>query len=332
MANGRSTFHSPVSLSEEQMQARVVWQYFMEGRTQGEIAEALSTNRLRVNKIIAEARRSGLVTITLNSRLASCVELEQQLVSDFSLSHVSIVPTPEDPELIPVLLGQATADYLVHQLSTTKISGVGVGWGATLREMVRHMPVLKRPDLCVNSVLGGLTHGIEINTFDIAGDLARQLNAQCAYLAAPIYAGSPQSREAIVSQDVFESAFCRIKANDIIILSIGDLTERSLLVRYGLPQDVNLEDLKEAGACGDVVAQFMDSHGLPINHPINQRAIAPSFEVLKKVPCVVFASGGLNKVNAIAAALLSGVGNVLICDEETARLAREVALTNKKKT
>lgn len=329
MISDRHGFHYSTPLSEEQMQVRVVWHYFMEGKTQGEIADLLSTNRLRVNKIIAESRRSGLVTITLNSRLTSCVELEQQMMAEFSLNHVTIVPTPEDQDLIPGLVGQATADYLFQQLSTTKITGLGVGWGATLREMVRHIPSLKRPEICVNSVLGGLTHGVEINTFNIASDLARQLNAQCAYLAAPIYAGSPQSRDAIISQDVFESAFRRIEANDIIVLSVGDLTERSLLMRYGLPNDVHLEELLALGACGDIVAQFVDNRGVPIDHPINRRAIAPSFEILKKVPCVIFASGGLYKVSAIAAALLSGIGNVLICDEETARRARDTALKSK---
>ncbi|NKW81639.1 sugar-binding transcriptional regulator [Ochrobactrum pecoris] len=328
--NGKPTQNSSVVHADERMQMRVVWQYFMEGRTQGEIAQALSTNRLRINKIIAEARRSGLVTITLNSRLASCVELEQQLVADFSLHHASIVPTPDNADLVPVLVGQATADYLVTQLNTTEISGIGVGWGATLREMVRHIPMMKRPDISVNSVLGGLTHGIEINTFDIASDLARQLNAQCAYLAAPIYAGSPQSRDAIVSQDVFENAFEQIRKNDIIIVSIGDMTPRSLLVRYGLPSDVKLEELIAAGACGDIMAQFIDKNGSPINHPINQRAIAPSFDTLKNVPTVVFASGGLNKAEALAAALLSGTGNVLISDEETARLASQIALERKR--
>lgn len=313
------------ALPEEQMQVRVVWLYFMEGRTQAEIAEALSTNRLRVNKIIAEARRSGLVTITLNSRLTSCVELEQQLMSEFSLKRAIIVPTPQEPGLIPVLLGQATADYIAQLLNNTKLSGIGVGWGATLREMVRHMPSMRRPDICVNSVMGGLTHGIEINTFDIASDLARQLNGECAYLAAPIYAGSPESRTAIVELDVFEAAFRQIAANDLIVLSIGDMTERSLLMRYGLPHDVSIDELLAAGACGDVLGQFIDKHGKPIDHPINRRAIAPSLESLRKVPNVIFASGGLNKTQAIAAVLLSGLGNVLICDENTARAALGLA-------
>lgn len=87
-----------------------------------------------------------------------------------------------------------------------------------------------------------------------------------------------------------------------------------------------MDELIAAGACGDVVAQFIDRNGKPIDDPINRRAIAPSFETLKSVPTVVFASGGLNKAEALAAALLSGTGNVLICDEETARRVRQIAL------
>jgi DNA-binding transcriptional regulator LsrR (DeoR family) len=41
-----------------------------------------------------------------------------------------------------------------------------------------------------------------------------------------------------------------------------------------------------------MMAQFVDAAGQPIDHPINGRAIAPPLEALRKVPNVVFASGG----------------------------------------
>lgn len=315
--------------SEEQLNVRVVWLYFMEGRTQAEIADTLSTNRLRINRIINEARRSGLVSITLNSRLKSCVELEQELASHFGLKRAIIIPTPDDEEQIPVLLGQATADYITQLLNADRMKGIGVGWGATLRETVRHMPAMRRPELCVNSVMGGLTRGIEINTFDIASDLARQLSAECAYLAAPIYSGSPDSRDAIIHQDVFQEAFERIASNDLILLSVGDLTDHSLLMRYGLPKDVSIEEIAAAGACGDILGQFIDRTGQAVDHAINRRAIALPLEALRKIPNVLFASGGMHKAEAIAAVLASGLGSALICDEDTARRAMGMALQQK---
>ncbi|KKB85823.1 DeoR faimly transcriptional regulator [Devosia limi DSM 17137] len=320
------TSDNAATTPDEQMQVRVAWLYFMEGRTQGEIADLLSTNRLRINRIINEARRSGLVSITINSRLSSCVELERALSDRFDLSRAIIVPTPVDPALVPVLLGQATADYVSQALTSSDIRGIGMGWGATMREMVRHMPALRRPELSVNSVMGGLTRGIEINTFDIASDLARLLSAECAYLAAPIYAGSPESRDAIMNQDVFRESFERIAVNDMIVLSVGDLTDRSLLVRYGLPREVTMEMLAAAGAKGDLLGQFIDADGKPIDHQINHRAIALPIEALRKVPNVILSSGGAHKVESIAAVLRSGLIDVLVCDETTARAAMALAV------
>lgn len=94
--------------------------------------------------------------------------------------------------------------------------------------MTRHMPPNRNPDVCVNSMMGGLTRGLEISTFDIVSDLARRLNSQCQYLAAPIYAGSPQSRDAIIVQELFRDKFRRIRTSVPAVLNTGNVTRRSM--------------------------------------------------------------------------------------------------------
>jgi lsr operon transcriptional repressor len=250
-------------------------------------AASLKTSGFR--PVLVEARVSGLVSVTINSRFASCIELEQSLVREFALKGAVIVPTPDKPDLIPVLLGQATAEYLSSLLETSKVSGLGVGWGATLRETIRNMRSGRYPDLCVNSMMGGLTHGLELNTFETASSLANLLNAECQYPAAPIYAGSPNSRDIILAQDVFRETFERIATNDIAVLSIGDLTARSLLIRYGLPRDVTTYELTSRGAVGDIMGQFYDQDGQVIDHPLNRRAIALPLHDLSHTdrhPCI----------------------------------------------
>ncbi len=312
-------------IEEKQLEVRAAWLYFMEGLTQAEIARRLGTTRLRINRILVDARRNGLVSITLNSALASCIELEQALIRDFKLKAAVIVPTPEDEELIPSVLGRAAAGYVSHFLEHNRIRGFGIGWGSTLREMIRHIRAGRYPELCVNSMMGGLTHGLEINTFDVVSELARRLNSQCQYLAAPIYAGSPQSRDTIMAQDVFRDAFRRIETNELAVLSIGDVTRRSMLVRFGLPEDVGIRELRAAGAVCDIIGQFIDAQGKPVDHPLNRRAIALPLHDLLHVPNVVFAAGGRHKVHALAAVLRAGFGSVLVCDEATARAAASLA-------
>jgi DNA-binding transcriptional regulator LsrR (DeoR family) len=312
-------------IAEEQLEVRAAWLYYMEGLTQADIARRLGTTRLRINRILVEARHNGLVGITLNSELASCVALEQQMIRDFKLKDAVVVPTPDDQEQIPGILGRATANFVSHYLETHRIRGFGIGWGRTLREMNRHVRAGRYPDLCVNSMMGGLTRGLEINTFDIVSELARQLNSQCQYLAAPIYAGSPESRDTIIAQDIFRDAFRRIETDELAVLSVGDVTRRSMLVRYGLPEDVGVKALRAAGAVCDIIGQFIDADGKPIDHPLNRRAIALPLTELTRVPIVVFAAGGRHKIHAIAAVLRGGYGSVFVSDEATARAAVSLA-------
>src|SRR5438552_4018052 len=312
-------------IDEKQTEVRAAWLYFMEGLTQAEIARRLGTTRLRMNRIPVAARRNGLVGITLNSELASCVALEQEFIRDFRLKAAVIVPTPADEEQVPMILGRATANFVSRYLENNRIRGFGIGWGRTLREMTRHIRAGRYPDLCVNSMMGGLTRGLEINTFDIVSELARRLNSQCQYLAAPIYASSPESRDTIMAQDIFRDAFRRIEKNELAVLSIGDLTKRSMLVRYGLPEDVGIKELKAAGAVCDIIGQFIDERGHPIDHALNRRALALPLNDLSDATTVVFAAGGAHKVRAIAAVLRGGLGSVFVCDETTARAAAALA-------
>src|SRR5436309_15251831 len=60
---------------DEQLRVRVAWLYFMEGLTQADIAAKLGITRLRANRLLGEARESGLVKIQVNARLSGCVAL-----------------------------------------------------------------------------------------------------------------------------------------------------------------------------------------------------------------------------------------------------------------
>ena len=310
-----------MSEEDEQLRVRVAWLYFMEGLTQADIAAKLGITRLRANRLLGEARESGLVNIQVNARLASCVALERQLVQETGLKDAVVVPTPADPDQIPAVLGRATAEYLARHLGENRVRGLGIGWGTTLRETIRHLRSANLTDLSINSMMGGLTYGLELNTFEIASEFARRVNGQCNYLAAPIYAGSPRSRDTILAQDVFRETFQRLATNDVALLSAGDLSRRSLLIRYGLPRDVTVDSLRAAGAVGDIMGTFLDARGQPVRHAVNKRVIAAPIEMLREIATVIVASGGLNKTAILAAVLRARLCSVLVIDELTARAA-----------
>src|SRR5947208_370522 len=201
----------------------------MDNLTQAEIGERLGLTRARVNRMLSEARHSGIVSIRLNSAFAGCTELEHQLRQQCGLDDAVVIPSPENPELVASLIGMAAGAYLSKFLAEKHPRTIGIGWGATLRETIRYVTLAEYPDLWVVSMMGGLSRGLELNTFEIAGELARRLHAQCSYLAAPIYASSRRSRDTFLAQEVYAQVLDRIDRIDLALLSLGDLSPRSLL-------------------------------------------------------------------------------------------------------
>jgi predicted DNA-binding protein (UPF0251 family) len=64
---------------DEQQATRAAWLYFVGGLTQVQIAKRLGVNRVRVNRLLAQARDQGLVQIRVTGRLADCIGLEEKL-------------------------------------------------------------------------------------------------------------------------------------------------------------------------------------------------------------------------------------------------------------
>src|SRR5260370_12161155 len=58
---------------DEQLLVRAAWLSYVGGMTQAQIAKRLGLNRIRVNRMLAQARDQGVVQIRINSRITNCV-------------------------------------------------------------------------------------------------------------------------------------------------------------------------------------------------------------------------------------------------------------------
>jgi DNA-binding transcriptional regulator LsrR (DeoR family) len=309
--------------TEERFMARVAWAYYVEGLTQEGVADKLGTTRLRVNKSLSEARRSGLVRITFNTAFAACAELEVALCERFGLDQAYVAPAPSDPKDVQMIVGAALGHVLSEVLADPAVKLFGMSWGNTLNLATRFVAALERPDLEVISVMGGLTRGSDLNSFEITTRLADLLGAQHSYFTAPLYAGSAASRDTIMQLDVFREVLEKLRAVDAMAMAAGDLSRRSLLMRDGLPSDTSMEELLELGGVGDVLGTVIDAEGRPLAHPINERVIGIGLPDLERIPNVILAAGGTYKVPVIRGLLRLGHVNTLVTDETTARALLE---------
>lgn len=305
-----------VLAADEQRRTRIAWLYYVEGLTQAEIAEHLAISRVKVVRDLQVCRQTGLVQIRINGRLASCVALERELEKRFGLRQAVVVPTPLDPAHLPATLGIAVGGWLSDRIEAGQT--IGVGWGRTLHWSVRALRRRELPDLTVVSLLGGIGRGSEINMYETASRIAEALGAQCYYLAAPTFAGSEALRDMLLAQDALKEVLDRGRRADLALMSVGSLGPEATNRQLGLFDAAEAELLASLGAVGDLLGTFLDAAGRPVDHPLNRRAVGLPVEDLARIGTTVLASGGIEKVACICAALRGGYADTLITDEATA--------------
>jgi lsr operon transcriptional repressor len=305
--------------AEQRFLAQVAWAYYVEGLTQEKVAEKLGATRLRVNKALSEAHRVGLIRITFNTAYTACFDLEQALCDRFGLKQAYVAPAPAQESDVQTIVGAALGNVLSEVLADPAVTRFGMSWGGTLNIATRFVAALERPDLEVISVMGGLTRGSDLNSFEITTRLADLMGAQHSYFTAPLYAGSAESRDTIMKLDVFREVLEKIRAVDAMAMAAGDLSKRSLLMRDALPNGTTIEELQALGGVGDILGTVIDANGNPIDHPINEKVIGIGIPDLARIPNVILAAGGAHKITVCRAILGLGLINTFVTDEATAR-------------
>ena len=227
-----------------------------------------------------------------------------------------MVPTPDRAEHVRDAIGVGAGAYLSKTISDG--STIGIGWGRTLRAVLRAIQGRNYEALSIVALLGGLSHVSGINTFEIVSDLAGLFNADQHFFAAPIYASSEKARDIILQQDAIRETYEKARKADLAIITVGDMVE-SLVVTYGLGGADQVKTLMAAGAVGDVIGHFIDANGDIVDHPLNRRTIAISLEDLRGIRKVVLVAGGRKKIDIMRAALRGRYVTVLVTDEHSAK-------------
>lgn len=307
--------------NDDALMARICWHYFKEGQTQETIARYLQITRKRVNQILGVARTSGFVQIHLPQDFAVRTDLERQIQEIHGLQRVIVVPTPLAGGDVRSLVGAAAGQYVSENLPSPGM--LGISWGGTIHAAAQNFGRRVGHGDRVVLLCGGLAESTMINPYDNAATAARALNARCSYVTAPMFAPTPELRDALVNNEPVKSILGMTGKLDIILLSAIDLSEHSKALEYGVIDDASRLSLLAAGAVGDICGHYLTVQGQPVNHPLARRVINPPLDQLRQVPRRVLAAGSLHKKDIILAALRAGLCNVLICDESVGQALAE---------
>jgi DNA-binding transcriptional regulator LsrR (DeoR family) len=110
------------------------------------------------------------------------------------------------------------------------------------------------------------------------------------------------------------------RRSDIALTGIGVAApDLAGMYRAGYIDEATLDEIRAAGAVGDILVGFFDQAGRRLDLPVTRRVIGLSLDDLVSIPMTIAVAGGTRKAAAILGALRAELLHVLVTDEATAR-------------
>lgn len=303
------------------LRLRAAWMYYVEGMTQSAIADALDIGRVTVVRLLADARQLNEVKISLSREIAELPRLEMGLQKAFGLREAVVAPLSDPAADATSAIGAATGQFISDIIRPDM--KIGFGWGRTLMRALGFIDEKQVANLSVISLLGGITKAKQYNPSEFAWQLSRVFQADCHLIAAPAIVDSVETKRALIERCGLGTVYNLAREMDAVVLSVGAMNEDSTSLRFGFFSEEDWASLEAAGAVGDVVYNFIDIEGRPVDHPINKRIMSIPIETLQATPERILTSGGPGKTDAILGALRMLRPTVFITDEITAAAVLE---------
>ena len=290
--------------------------YHEKGVRQPEIASLLNISQARVSRLLKEAAERGIIRTVVVSPPGVHADIEERLADRFALRDVVVVDAEGSGADVTGALGSGAAAYLDSTLIGGDVIGVS-SWSSTLLAAVEVMRP-KRTQVVdkVVQIMGGVgSPEVQMQATRLTGRLAEITGAAPIFVPSPGLVGSTALREALMADPGVQAVQREWSQLTMSLVGIGTLEPSPLLRRSGNSLAASeQEELRQAGAVGDVCLRYFDSQGLPVHSSFDQRVIGIGLDDIMRVPRRIGVAGGTDKADAIRAAVLGGWVNILITD------------------
>jgi DNA-binding transcriptional regulator LsrR (DeoR family) len=316
----------PEDLSPEDFErlSRIAHRYYVDGRTQAEIAGEFGLSRPKVQRLLDRARWAGVVDIRIATPPWLNLELETQLHDEFRLAEAIVAPRRDDPQSQREAVARAAAQFLERRLHDGAV--IAVGHGRDTGEVPRFFRPRRRLDCEFISAMGGSPKvDTPTNPNEICQALAAGSGGRSRSLYAPAYVERAADRARFLQQEAIAQTLAAAGRADVALVGIGSVDDGCTMVRSGCLSLAEIARLRHEGAVGDILGNYVDLEGRLIASPHSDRLIALSIDQLRSVPTVVAVASEAEKNLSILGVLRAGVVDVLVVDDGNAHAVLELA-------
>lgn len=292
--------------------------YYLENRSQAEIAKELETSRSNVSRMLTEAQRQGIVEIRIVDPSGRVPELERELQTMFGLADVRVALRARGSAEAQV--GAQAAQLLLDRVKDSMT--VALSWGHALQSMVYAATADRDYDVTLVQLVGGLSSVTnEISGAELVRELAVRLGASYRLLHAPAALGSSVAVEALMVETSISQALEEARNADMAFVGIGTPSQGSsaaVVASLGLSAEEE-KSFWAAEPAGDIAARYFTAAGSPLHGAVEDRIVAVTLADLSRIPNVVGVAYGRAKTVGVLGALRGHLIDSLICDETLAR-------------
>ena len=297
---------------------RAAWLHYGAGLTQAEVAKRLGVPSLKAHRLIAKANREGLVRISIEGDIIECVRLEDKMRARFGLQFCEVCPDLDDEPLPLQTLSIAGGRFLRLAFESGEDKVIGFGHGRTLAACVNMLPKMSVGGVKLVSLLGGLTRRYSATPFDVIHRLAERTGAEAYVLPLPFYANTVEDRAIFLEQRGVADIMNLGVAATLRVVGIGTMEADASILSTGMIEREEFDAALKAGGMGEILGHIFSLGGKLIENDISARTLSMAAADIARQRTVAVA-GGRTKINAIRAALASGLLHGVIVDERTAK-------------
>ncbi len=295
--------------------------YYLEGKSQAEIAVSLETSRSNVSRMLTEAQRQGIVEIKIHDPSGRVRELELALRKKFGLKDVLVAASRGgSANRLAAQVGVLGAQLLTELLP--QADTIAMSWGHSLQHVVYGIETIDTTNTEVVQLVGGMAAiSNEISGHELVRELASRVGAAYRFMHAPATFSSKQARDTMAGEPSVVESLAAARAADLAFVGIGSPAHGSSAALLA-SMDLSPEEEKEFWAAvptGDVAARYFNSSGQAIHGAVEDHVLAISLADLIAIPNVVGVATGRAKANALLGAMRGQIIDSLVCDESLAR-------------
>ncbi len=290
--------------------------YYLEGKTQSQIAKELFLSRPKVSRLLKKARELQIVDISINYQNEDIERLQGEVRRKFNVPNVIVAKTLTDENETLREVGKAAAKELAMYLHDNMT--LGISWGKNVRMTASYLKKHRYINMRIVELFGAISYDLnETDMLSIGRSISSKLNGKLYPLPSPIYINDPNARKAIIETPLIQNTLSKISDCDLILTGIGAIDSEALQTLWDSYVEADMkEQIIGNGGVGFILAHFFDKNGEFLDITVNECVIGIQTETIKTKKIFAIASGK-EKARAIYASLRGGLINTLISDEET---------------